>query len=208
MDTKKPKNLPDHPCQQYLLIVSDLGLYFALSSLMRLKALVSPESRALGLFVSRQTGSLSDELNKPLNAILPSSVQDGLKFRSSCSLAERFREYSFIKPQSWGFQGFPLFQNANIKLSSCKFLNSKCFTSLEICNIVFIDVCVCVCVCVLPSCLVMKKEMKCNYFVFLHMICVFSDWFAFLSESLVMLYKNDYIFFSGKNMLNFISYQM
>ena len=74
MDTKKPKNLPHHPCQQYLLIVSDLGLYFALSSLMRHKALVSPESRALGLFVSRQTGSLSDELNKPLNAILPSSV--------------------------------------------------------------------------------------------------------------------------------------
>lgn len=74
VDARKPKNLLDHTCQCYFLIVCDFGLYSALSPLMRPKALVCPESKALGLFVSSQTGFLSDELNKPLNAILPSSV--------------------------------------------------------------------------------------------------------------------------------------
>jgi len=48
-DSRKPKNSPDHPSQHYFLVVLDLGLYSALSSLMRPKAVVSPESRALDL---------------------------------------------------------------------------------------------------------------------------------------------------------------
>lgn len=53
-DTEKLKNLPDHPQAAVFADCVWLGLSFALS-LMRLKALVSPESRALGLlFHSRQ----------------------------------------------------------------------------------------------------------------------------------------------------------
>lgn len=74
MDSRKSKNLPSHPSQHYFLVVLDLGLYSALSCLMRPKALVSPESGALDLFQGRVTGSLSDKLNRLLNVILPSSV--------------------------------------------------------------------------------------------------------------------------------------
>lgn len=53
VDTRKQKSLPDHT-SRYFPVVSDLGLCSALSPLMRPRALVCPELRALDLFVTRQ----------------------------------------------------------------------------------------------------------------------------------------------------------